>query len=153
MIYVWGDSFAADDPESKIKPWHEQLTCTNLARTGATNTQISQQVDHALENASFIVVLLFSFLELLQMSIHSDWFHLGIRSQSTSSAGTSSVRTSSARQFHPRDFIPHAWQGLRQGSVGRILKLGRCSGREHNLTICLWRKTQFLRTEYLSLYT
>ena len=57
MIYVCGDSFAAGDPESKIKPWHEQLTCTNLARTGATNTQISQQVDHALENASFIVVL------------------------------------------------------------------------------------------------
>ena len=57
MIYVCGDSFAASDKQSTITPWHEQLECVNLSRVCATNLQISQQVDHAIEHASFIIVL------------------------------------------------------------------------------------------------
>ncbi len=57
MIYVCGDSFAASDKQSTITPWHEQLECVNLSQVCATNLQISQQVDHAIEHASFIIVL------------------------------------------------------------------------------------------------
>ena len=57
MIYICGDSFAASDKQSTIIPWHEQLECVNLSRVCATNLQISQQVDHAIEHASFIVAL------------------------------------------------------------------------------------------------
>ena len=57
MIYVCGDSFASTDSESEIIPWVELMPCKTLARHCATNLQISQQVDHALEHASFIVVL------------------------------------------------------------------------------------------------
>ena len=58
MIYICGDSFGASDPDSDITPWHEQLECVNLSRVCATNLQISQQVDNALQDASFIIVLL-----------------------------------------------------------------------------------------------
>ena len=57
MIYICGDSFGASDPDSDITPWHEQLECVNLSRVCATNLQISQQVDNALQDASFIIVL------------------------------------------------------------------------------------------------
>jgi len=57
MIYICGDSFAASDKQSTITPWHEQLECVNLSRVCATNLQISQQVDHAIEHASFIIAL------------------------------------------------------------------------------------------------
>jgi len=57
MIYVCGDSFACTDAQSQIVPWVELMPCKTLARHCATNLQISQQVDHALEHASFIIVL------------------------------------------------------------------------------------------------
>ncbi len=57
MLHICGDSFAASDPDSTIVPWHEQLQCVNLSQVCATNLQISQQVDHAIEHASFIIVL------------------------------------------------------------------------------------------------
>lgn len=57
MIYVCGDSFGASDTESVITPWHQQFECVNLSRVCATNLQISQQVDIAIDHASYIIVL------------------------------------------------------------------------------------------------
>jgi len=75
MIYICGDSFASSDRENKITPWHEQLDCVNLSKVCATNLQISQQVDHAIRHASFIIVLFTTSVRFEYMGVDSYTLH------------------------------------------------------------------------------
>jgi len=73
MLYICGDSFASSDSTSDVIPWHEQLECVNLAKPGATNLQISMQVDAALKKASFVIV---SFTTCVRFEFGEDYYSL-----------------------------------------------------------------------------
>ena len=100
MIYVCGDSFAASDPESAITPWHEQLECVNLSRVCATNLQISQQVDHAIEHASFVIVL---FTTCVRFEYGADSYTLHNLTTSNLSKIQQHLATEHAKHFFDLD--------------------------------------------------
>jgi len=100
MIYVCGDSFAASDPESAITPWHEQLECVNLSRVCATNLQISQQVDYAIEHASFIIVL---FTTCVRFEYGADSYTLHNLTTSNLSKIQQHLATEHAKHFFDLD--------------------------------------------------
>ena len=67
-LYICGDSFACNDPDSSITPWHQLLTnelknhwiVNNLSLICASNLNIRMQVDKAVEDHADFVIVLFT---------------------------------------------------------------------------------------------
>lgn len=100
MIYICGDSFGASDSDSDIVPWHEKLDCVNLSKVCATNLQISQQVDHAIAHASFVIVL---FTTSVRFEYGSDSYTLHNLDTSTLTSEQKNIVTQYAKNFFDLD--------------------------------------------------
>jgi len=100
VIYICGDSFATSDVESNIVPWHEQLECVNLSRKCATNLQISQQVDHAIVHASYIIVL---FTTCVRFEYNNDSYTLHNLDTSSLNTEQKQLVTEHAKHFFNLD--------------------------------------------------
>jgi hypothetical protein len=121
MIYICGDSFGTSDSSSEVTPWHKNIYCTNLSKLCATNLQISQQVDYAIDHASFIIVL---FTTCVRFEFGNDSYTLHNLSSSNLNTEEQKIVTDYAKHFFNLDLEIYRNKCIIESVLQRLVDSG-----------------------------